>query len=82
VPTYDVSRTCSAEAAVAPELKGGCMADEQGARNQLSAEWGQYAAADKTNCSQSAGASGGIRSYVELLTCLQTARDARKLPPE
>jgi hypothetical protein len=82
VPTYDVSRTCSAEAAVAPEMKDGCLADEQSARNQLTTEWAQYSAADRTNCSQSGGASGGILSYVELLTCLQSARDARKLPKE
>jgi hypothetical protein len=82
VPTFDVSRTCRAEAADAPATREGCMRDEQKARDQLAAEWGQFSAADRTNCVQPAVDISGVRSYVELLTCLQIARDARKLPKE
>jgi hypothetical protein len=82
VPTFDISRTCRAEAADAPATRDGCMKDEQGARDQLSAQWAQFSPADKTSCVQPALNISGIRSYVELLTCLETARDARKLPKE
>jgi hypothetical protein len=82
VPTFDVSQTCRAEAADAPSTREGCLRDEQSARDQLVREWQQYASADRTSCAQPVSSSGGIRSYVELLTCLQTARDARKLPKE
>jgi hypothetical protein len=82
VPTFDVSRTCRAEAIDAPSTREGCLRDEQSAHDQLTAEWAQFSPADKTSCAQPSGSSGGIRSYVEMLTCLQTARDARKLPKE
>jgi hypothetical protein len=82
VPTFDVSRTCRSEATAAPELRAGCMADEKSAQDQLTAQWAQFSTADKTSCVQPSVDISGIRSYVELLTCLQTARDARKLPPE
>jgi hypothetical protein len=57
-----------------------CMADEQEARGQLVREWGQIAAGDKTSCTQTVTDIAGAQSYVELLTCLEMARDVRKLP--
>ena len=43
-------------------------------------EWPQFAMPDKTYCTRTTE-SGGSSSYVELLTCLELARDAKKLPP-
>ncbi len=59
-----------------------CMEGEQSAREQLAKEWGQFATGDKASCTQTVSAIPGSESYVELLTCLEMARDARKLPKE
>jgi hypothetical protein len=45
-------------------------------------EWVQFATGDKASCTQAVSAIPGPESYVELLTCLEMARDARKLPKE
>ena len=59
-----------------------CMEDEQTARGQLLKEWGQFAGSDKTSCTQTVSDIAGSQSYVELITCLEMARDAKKLPKE
>ena len=79
VPTLDVNSSCKAEAAVAPESRRQCVKDEQDAHATLVQRWGQFPAADRQQCSAMA-TMGGTASYVELLTCLQMAGDARKLP--
>ena len=65
--------------------------DEAAALEQLKANWAQFAGVDKSTC-LSAATVGGFASYVELLTCLEMARDltkaddsrrgSTKLPPE
>jgi hypothetical protein len=45
-------------------------------------DWEQFAPDIKTTCRQEATDIAGIRSYVELLTCLQIAREAAKLPKQ
>lgn len=79
VPSLDVNSSCRAEAAVAPEGKKQCLQDEQDARAVLVQRWGQFSVADRQQCTAMA-TMGGTASYVELLTCLQMASDARKLP--
>jgi hypothetical protein len=79
VPKLDVVSSCAAEAAVAPEGKRQCLSDEQAARETLVKRWEQFGAPDKRQCSEMA-TLGGTASYVELLTCLEMAADARKLP--
>jgi hypothetical protein len=79
VPKLDVASSCAAEAAVAPEGKRQCLSDEQAARETLAKRWEQFGALDKRQCSEMA-TLGGTASYVELLTCLEMAADARKLP--
>lgn len=87
VPSFDITRTCHAESAVSgldAGLKGSvesCTRDEQAARTQLQTQWSQFPASDKSNCTQETGL-GSTPSYVELLTCLQVASDARKLPKQ
>jgi hypothetical protein len=81
-PHFDVRHTCRAEAAESPTTEQSCMKDEQRAQEQLAREWAEFAAADRTTCVSSATDLTGVRSYVELLTCLELARDAGKLPKE
>jgi hypothetical protein len=57
-----------------------CVADEQGAQQQLAKEWAQFAKSDKASCTEEV--SGFEPSYVELLACLEAARDAKQVPQE
>jgi hypothetical protein len=55
-----------------------CIKSELAIRDQLVNQWSSFNATDKVNCI--AGSStGGLASYSGLLTCLQMAKDARKL---
>jgi collagen triple helix repeat protein len=81
-PQFDVRRTCHAESAESPTTEQSCMKDEQRAQEQLAGQWAEFAAADRTSCVGTATNVSGVRSYVELLTCLEMARDAAKLPKE
>ena len=55
-----------------------CLGEEAAARTKLQASWTQYPAKDRTVCADTAKL--GTPSYVELLTCLELARDAAKMP--
>lgn len=79
VPQFDYAVSCRAVAQLMPVNLEACYRDELNARKNLSATWIQFTAGDRQNCI-SATTDGGRPSYVELLTCLQLARDARKLP--
>jgi hypothetical protein len=57
-----------------------CVADEQSAQQQLAKEWAQFATSDKASCTEEV--SGFEPSYVELLACLEAARDAKQVPKE
>ena len=84
VPKFDVERTCR-PAAAAGILPGrdssACQRDENDARSKLEQDWTQYTAAQRSQC---AGFTGLDRapSYVELLTCLEIAKQAKELPQE
>jgi hypothetical protein len=82
VPTYDVRSTCRAETHDDPGAgtAAACLADEQKARETLVAQWGQFTPESKRSCAQLEGVTAGLRSYVELLTCLQITKDAKSLP--
>ena len=74
---------------VEPSCKGGldspglnerysrCIQQEGEARSKLQATWTQYPAGDRASCGGTARI--GTPSYVELLTCLELARDAARL---
>ena len=79
VPNLNVRTSCEAEAAAAPEGKRQCLRDEQNARETLVQQWAKFTLTDRQRCTQLA-TLGGTASYVELLTCLQMAVDASKLP--
>jgi hypothetical protein len=84
VPRLDVAQTCHAEASADPSETAGsaCIEDQQKARDQLINDWDRFASTDRSSCTAEATSIAGIASYVELLTCLQVARDARKLSNE
>jgi hypothetical protein len=81
VPVYDVAPACRAAVTVMPGSFESCMKDEQNARAQLASSWDRFATPNRENCLQAEGA-GGTPSYVELLTCMQMARDAQSLPED
>ena len=83
VPTLDVRPSCRAAAIAEVTIKDAmqsCMADEQNARDQLVRQWTKFNTADRAAC------LGPIMefepTYTELLTCLEMASEARKLPED
>jgi hypothetical protein len=85
VPTLNVASSCRAAADINktsgladPQSYDNCMADEESARKELVPIWTSFRAPDRSRC-ESEASSGGVYSYVELLVCLQLARDAAAL---
>jgi hypothetical protein len=79
VPTFDPAPSCRAGAQTGVDLHpnvAGCVQDEEQARASLIKEWQQFSRNDKSSCVAEAE-SGGPRSYIELLTCLEIGRDAK-----
>jgi len=79
LPRLDVRATCGAEQNKA--TIDDCMADENRARQRLETEWAQFGSAIQSQCKQ-VSSMRGFQSYVELLTCLEMARDAKTLPKD
>ncbi|NIX76135.1 hypothetical protein [Microvirga terricola] len=53
-----------------------CVQEEKSARTQLSREWAKFSAADRTRCVAETNMTPGVApSYVEVLECLNMARD-------
>src|SRR4051794_12291892 len=80
-PTVNVDPSCRAAAglqAAPQDYLAVCRNAEQRARDEMQRQWPQMNAADKAQCVPAATA-GGIPTYTELLTCLELARDVRKL---
>jgi hypothetical protein len=85
VPDVNVETTCRDSASVTGDVSSqsdmnSCVADEQDAHNLLQKQWAQYAQSDKNECVRAS--SDYLPSYVELLTCLELAKEARSLPEE
>jgi hypothetical protein len=55
-----------------------CAKQEGAARDALAKQWSEFNAADRARCVR-ASATNGAASYVEVLTCLELDRDAKKL---
>jgi hypothetical protein len=85
IPTLDVNPVCRG-IAMQGELEAGlqqtsfqqCVQSEQAVREDVKKEWSTFSTADKTHCVALAK-TGGESSYTELLTCMEMARDVRKL---
>jgi hypothetical protein len=78
VPKFDIARECGSEGGSEAMLKI-CAEDEAEARDQLQPLWIQSSATDKASCVRETSMDG-TPSYVELLTCLEMARDVKKTP--
>jgi hypothetical protein len=74
VPKFDIARECRFEGASGVDYDR-CSADEGAALQQLQNTWTQFGGGDKKSCIAST-TIGGFASYVELMICLQMARDA------
>jgi hypothetical protein len=86
VPKFDIARQCRLDSTQAFDLSAGlnetvkkCVADEQQALIQLGTQWAQFREPDKAQCTAETNIDG-TPSYVDLLTCLQLAKDSRQLP--
>jgi hypothetical protein len=55
-----------------------CLQAEQVDRESIKREWSTFSASDKIHCTAEAK-MGGESSYTDLLTCLEMARDVRKM---
>jgi hypothetical protein len=77
VPKFDIARECRFEGASGDSSVDydRCSADEGAALGQLQNTWTQFTGGDKKSCIAST-TIGGFESYVELMICLQMARDA------
>ena len=82
VPIYDIRKSCKADtqAYQGTSTAQGCMTDEQNARATLVSQWTQFASDSRAKCARMVGDNAGPQSYVELLTCLQMAKDTKTLP--
>ena len=81
VPTLKVEPSCRAAGNAGMgtgRTSESCMNDENAARDSLVKDWGQFSASDKDHC-LSMVSTGGDPSYVELLSCLEMSRDAKKI---
>jgi hypothetical protein len=73
VPTFDINRNCSSEAAAGVDIQAtmaGCVRDEVDAKKQLDQEWSKLESNLKRECVEES-TIGGDQSYVELITCLE-----------
>jgi len=87
VPTLNVEQVCQGIAqqggvtfhdpAIAKE-KQNCLDSEKSTRDDLVKAWPTFSASDRTHC-ENESRMGGESSYTELLTCLEMARDVRKM---
>jgi len=85
IPTLDVNPVCHG-IAMQGELEAGlqqtsfqqCVQSEQATREEIKKEWSTFSASDKSHCVALAK-TGGESSYTELITCMEMARDVRKL---
>jgi hypothetical protein len=84
IPRFDVQPSCrgglNSAISIAKDT-GACVKNETAARDQLAKVWATFARADRVRCADMTRL-GGPPSYVELLTCLEIARDIAKIHKE
>jgi hypothetical protein len=84
VPALDYGPSCRAAVAtatIATRDADSCKQDEETARSTLQKDWGKYTVKDRGHCVQLTKL-GGPPSYVELLTCLELAKESAEMPDE
>lgn len=80
VPSLDTRPACAdaAQEISVTRTADVCERSEQEARDSLVAQWRTFPSADRTTCTAETRI-GGFPSYVQVLTCLELARDARNM---
>src|ERR1700760_4304293 len=73
IPQLDVAKECRFEGG-SSEIYDRCMHDENEALEELRTTWTKVGSADRASCVAEA-TNGVYASYIELLTCLEMARD-------
>jgi hypothetical protein len=84
VPKLNFNKSCRSDVAAYPSGGGNkaCITDEQRARKTLVSQWKRFSPQSRTRCTAMVTDMIGSQSYVELLTCLQMARDVQSLPKQ
>ena len=82
IPRFNIDATCRADAAASAGIAlsqtvAACKQDEQNAHDQLVKQWAQFRPSDRAICA-SLASEADADSYVELLTCLEMARETRE----
>jgi hypothetical protein len=79
VPTLDTRPTCAGVSTIGipGRTAKDCIQNEKEARDELAASWATFPDPDRKECVAETRI-GGFPSYVQVLVCLQLARDARK----
>ena len=75
VPRFNLNAVCAADGMRGPNV---CVKSETAARDDLAKQWAQFPAVDRARCVQLATMSK-MPSYVQVLTCLEMAREARQI---
>jgi hypothetical protein len=71
VPRLNVEASCRYSGDIGADTNlNRCNLDENGARDQLAHRWGEFSAADRSQCARYSTRSGG-GTYTDLLTCLE-----------
>jgi hypothetical protein len=81
VPVIDIGPTCGGAETTAAGFGRGedvCRRAEAAARDELVKQWHDFPSADRGRCMRLATMTD-IASYVQVLTCLEMAREARNL---
>ena len=81
MPKFDVERTCRPAVGLPGRDAAACQRDENDARTKLEQVWTLYNVSQRSQCTDFAGLDRAP-SYVELLTCLEIAKQADELPEE
>ena len=82
VPKFDtgpICRSAGAAAVMGTRDTAACERDEINARTTLEKEWSQFTPSDKARCGRLVTQGGGP-SYVDLLTCLELAKQVKEIP--
>jgi hypothetical protein len=74
VPKFDIAKECRFEGGSTADIDR-CHQDEAAALERLKANWALFTGVDTSTC-LSVATVAGFASYVELLTCLEMAREA------
>jgi hypothetical protein len=79
LPAFDIARNCNEETTGAGTGAASCIKDETEAKNELARRWASFGASQKKDC-VGESSTGGEKSYVELLSCLEMSAGGQFSP--